>query len=318
MRERDRIATYFAPLCQTEPGSFALTDDAALVTPPHGHALIVTTDSVIQAVHVMPDATAKHYAQKLVRRNLSDLAAMGAAPWRYTLNLHTPHWLDEAWFAEFTATLREEQEMFGMVLIGGDSTSMPQAAIHATMTCLGLQDGAPLTRSGAQVGDDLYISGTIGDAAFGLLMLEHQLPEDAGLIARYHTPQPRLELGKQLRTIAHAAMDVSDGLMADIMQLCSINHVGAVIEKATIPCSPMVQFLLRDHPHLWDMVLGGGDDYELCFTAPESQRETIAALSRQLTLPLTRIGRITEALHVSVLNKDGSPYTLAHAGYSHA
>ena len=156
MGERTRIAQYFAPLAATEPGSFSLTDDAAVLTLPPGKQLVITTDSVIEGIHVLLAATPQQFAQKLMRRNLSDLAAMGAMPWRYSLNLHTPATLDDAWFAAFTAALAEEQQHFGCVLAGGDSTT-GGVLIHATMTCFGLLDAAPLRRHAARVAEDVYV-----------------------------------------------------------------------------------------------------------------------------------------------------------------
>ncbi len=319
--ERTRIARYFAPLA-SDAGSFHLTDDAAVLHPPAGASLVITTDSVIENVHVLAGATPQQFAQKLVRRNLSDLAAMGAAPWRYTLNLHTPHGLAEDWFAQFAAALAEEQSAFGMVLIGGDSTSAAAASIHATMTCFGLVDGAPLRRSGAKVGDDIYVSGTIGDAALGLRMLQQKeavIPAQAGisvdrrdsgergsrlrgnddmdafLVARYHRPEPRLALGAALRGMATAAMDISDGLLSDMAQLCAASGVGAMLTRAAIPLCPAAQQLLQQDAALWDIILRGGDDYELLFTAPASARGALAEQAASLALPLTCIGEITAA-----------------------
>jgi len=323
MAEHSRIARYFAPLTRGEPGSFHLTDDAALLTPPPGQSLIVTTDSVIESIHVLPGATPQQFAQKLLRRNLSDLAAMGAAPWRYTLNIHTPRGLGDDWFAAFADTLATEQAQFGCVLIGGDSSSgAANAPIHTTLTCFGHIDGAPLLRSTAQVGDDLYVSGTLGDAALGLKLLQQKpqqlSPEVQPLIARYHTPEPRLALGAALRGIATAALDISDGLLADMAQLCTASHVGARVQREAIPRSPELQHFLDGDATIWGCILGGGDDYELCFTAPAHAREAIQALGAQLGLPLTRIGEITAAAGVVVVDESGVPVPIAQYGWEHS
>lgn len=317
MGERHRIARHFAPLALTESGSFALTDDAALLTPPVGKQLVITTDSVIEGVHVLPRATAQQFAQKLVRRNLSDLAAMGASPWRYTLNLHTPHAMSDSWFAAFAETLMQEQTLFGMVLVGGDSTSAKDAPIHVTLTCFGSIDGAPLRRSGAQVDDDIYVSGTIGDAALGLTMLQQTLAGDPALIARYHVPQPRLALGNALRGVASAAMDISDGLLSDVGQLCAVNGLGAQLRQADIPLSAGVQHLVARNGAFWDRVFNGGDDYELCFAAPPAQQEAIAALATALSLPLTRIGRFTAETSLVVMGTDGELREMRSHGFEH-
>ena len=325
MAERARIARYFTPLAQGEIGSFNLTDDAAVIIPPPGQSLVITTDSVIESIHVLPGATPTQFAQKLMRRNLSDLAAMGATPWRYTLNLHTPRGTPDAWFAEFSAALADEQQRFGLTVIGGDSTSAAAPApIHTTMTCFGLLQGQPLRRNGAQAGDDLYVSGTIGDAALGLLLLQpspqHILQHtDANttLIDRYHRPQPRLALGEKLRGLATAAIDISDGLLADSAQLCAASQVGAIIHRDAVPRSAEVHHLLTTNPALWNVILNGGDDYELCFTAPVSAREKLQALAAELNLPLTRIGTITTEKDIRVMDDDGKLLRMECPGWEY-
>jgi thiamine-monophosphate kinase len=316
MAERTRIARYFAPLAAGDAGSFNLTDDAALLTPPAGQSLIITTDSVIESIHVLPNATPQQFAQKLMRRNLSDLAAMGATPWRYTLNLHTPKGLSEDWFAAFAASLDEEQRHFGLQLIGGDSTSGGDS-IYTTLTCIGLIDGATLRRNGAHMGDDIYVSGTVGDAAYALLLLQKNQPIDAALASRYHCPTPRLELGKMLRSIATSTIDISDGLLADIEQLCKASNCGARIEQAALPRSSYLKNAALPAEQTYAFALSGGDDYELCFTAPVSQRGAIDTVAETLQLPLTRIGAITHGATVKVVDDTGNPITLRSSGYEH-
>jgi thiamine-monophosphate kinase len=301
MAERDRIARHFAPLTKNEPGSFHLTDDAAVLNLPTGRQLVVTTDSVIEGIHVLPGASAAQIAQKLVRRNLSDLAAMGAAPWRYFLNLHTPAAKDDDWFAEFAAMLRREQEQFAMALAGGDSTSGGNT-VHATLTCLGLVE-TPLLRSTAQAGDDVYVSGTIGDAALGLYLLKQGVTATE-LAARYHCPEPRLALGQKLHGVASAAIDISDGLLGDAQQLAQASGKALALERAAIPLSQAVRTMLARDEKLWAAILTGGDDYELLFTAPASKRTT-------LPKGVTRIGLVTEGTGVTL---DGQP---VQGGWEH-
>jgi thiamine-monophosphate kinase len=315
--ERARIARYFAPLTAGEAGSFSLTDDAAILTPPAGQQLVITTDSVIENIHVLAHASAAQFARKLVRRNLSDLAAMGARPWRYSINLHTPRGLADDWFAEFAATLAEEQAHFNMVLIGGDSTS-GDGAIHTTMTCFGLLEGTALRRNSAQAGDDLYVSGTLGDAALALPMLQHGQPVPEDFAARYHMPEPRLALGHALKTIATAALDISDGLLQDIAQLCRASAVGATLLRDDIPLSDEARSILAVDATAWDFILGGGDDYELAFTAPPEKRAEIAALAMQLNLPLTRIGIVTEGDEIQLLDEYGEQVDIGKIGWEYA
>lgn len=320
MREHARIARFFAPLALDEPGSFSLEDDAAAIKPPAGQSLILTTDSVIAGIHVMPNASAEQVARKLVRRNLSDLAAMGAVPWRYLLNLHTPPGTTDAWFAEFAQTLAEEQENFGMVLIGGDSTSGP-GPLHATLTCLGLIDGKPSRRSGAKAGDALYVSGTIGDSALGLQLLKRKLKAPPQvrkfLTARYHQPLPRLALGAVLGGIASAVIDISDGLVADASRMAQASGLGVMIEREAVPLSGAAMTLVQKNPSLWETVLTGGDDYELCFTAPWSMTERVGKLAAKLKLPLTRIGSVTKERGVKLLDIGGKEIHVAQGGYEH-
>lgn len=295
MRERDIIAQ-LAPLAADDAGSFGLRDDAACLAPPTSQQLVITTDSVIEGTHVLATATPGHYAQKLVRRNLSDLAAMGATPWRYLLNLHLPRDVDGEWVRAFTETLQHEQEQFGMVLIGGDTTRGGER-IHLTLTALGCIEGAPLTRHGAQLGDVLYVSGTVGDAALGLAMLQADASARGPWVERYHRPLPRLALGKALRGIATAALDISDGLLKDAARL----DAGLVLQRDAVPLAADTQALLAAAPSaeardaIWQTILSGGDDYELLFTAPPDAAETLQQLSRFLNLPLTPIGAVVES-----------------------
>ncbi len=316
MGERARIVRYFAPLTAGEPGSFSLTDDAAVITPPLGQQLVITSDSVIEGIHVLVNASPEQFAKKLMRRNLSDLAAMGATPWRYTLNLHTPVGLSDDWFAAFAATLAHEQKAAVMVLVGGDSTSAEGAAIHTTMTCYGLLDGAPLRRSGARTGDDIYVSGTLGDAALALRLLQQNQPIDAVLAARYHAPIPRLELGKMLRSIATAAIDISDGFVTDLARICHASGAGADIDEAALPRSPYLKNAVLDAAAMQALILHGGDDYELCFTVATTRRADVTALATQLSLPLTRIGTITEGT-IRLLDASGRAMPIHGSGWEH-
>lgn len=316
MGERARIARYFAPLAAGELGSFNLTDDAAIITPPLGQQLVITSDSVIETIHVLAGATPEQFAQKLMRRNLSDLAAMGATPWRYMLNLHTPSALDDTWFAEFSSTLAREQAAFGLVLVGGDSTSGAER-IHTTMTCIGIIDGAPLRRSGAQVGDDIYVSGSLGGAAYALSLLQQKCAITQSLAARYHCPEPRLTLGNALRGIATSCIDISDGLLADMGQITVASHVGAQLHRHAMPVDKELAETIAKDEAAWRFALSGGDDYELLFTAPPSARDTIQTLSETLALPITRMGEMVAAHGVTLLDANGAALAITHEGWEH-
>lgn len=316
--EHSRIDRYFAPLATAEAGAFALRDDAACLAPPVGKTLVVTTDSVMEGVHVLAGATPPQFAHKLIRRNLSDLAAMGAVPWRYTLNLHLPRDTPDIWVEEFAATLAEEQAVFGCVLVGGDSTVGARSCpIHTTMTLFGLLEASPLTRTGARVGEDLYVSGTIGDAALGLQQLQRGGVADGFLADRYHLPQPRLALGQALHGVATAALDISDGLLADALQLGRASGVGVEIVRDAVPLSVAASAAVSANTVLWEMILSGGDDYELCFTAPVSAREALALLAARLNLALTRVGHVVAEAGVVVRDVHGNALPIAAYGFTH-
>lgn len=299
MREREIITQYFAPLTEGEPGSFSLMDDAAVLNVPQEKQLVVTTDSVIEAVHVLPDATPEQYAMKLVRRNMSDLAAMGATPWRYLLNLRVPRGTERDWFVRFHQALEREQERFAMTLVGGDTT-IGGDGVHLTLTALGLVDGPPLLRSGATVGDTVYVSGSIGDAALGLAMLQADIDAKGPWVERYHMPQPRLTLGNALRGVASAVLDCSDGLLKDAARIAEASGTGLELTLPSIPVSEPTRQLLDAAPNhearsaIWQTILTGGDDYELIFTAPAAAETSLQEMARFLGVPVTAIGVVTE------------------------
>lgn len=295
-KEFSRIAQYFAPLTLSEPGAFALANDAAALMPPVGEQIVITSDSCIEGWHVPRGATLKQIAQKLMRRNLSDLAAMGAEPWRYLINLHVPHATSDDDIASFSAALKAEQEAFGMVLIGGDSTYGGDHA-HVSMTLLGLAKTTH-SRSGAQVGDNVYVSGIIGEGARALQVIEGAVQvsdaERAMLFARYYTPTPRLVLGNGLHGSATSVIDISDGLVHDLSHLAHGSNTSIALQVDQVP-------LTAHAPHERDALLHGGDDYELAFTAPAHAEKMLQQIAQQSATPITRIGRVVPAQENAVL-----------------
>ena len=311
MDEHARIARFFAPLCAAESGAFVLTNDAAMLAAPTGKKLVVTTDSVIEGVHVPLGTSPARIAQKLLRRNLSDLAAMGALPWRYSLNLHTPNATPDAWFSAFARSLAREQKHFGMVLIGGDTTSARKSVVHVSATLIGLASRAH-PRSGARPGDGVYVSGTIGDAAAYFWQRTHSKKITPALAARFYAPTPRLALGQALHGIASSVIDISDGLLADTAQLCAASKVGAQIAFTSIPRARA--YLASGCPAL--ETTNFGDDYELLFTVPKAKQTRLTLLSETLGMRLTRIGEITPNTRVEIMDAQGKPLTLPQ-GFSH-
>jgi thiamine-monophosphate kinase len=320
--EFERIATFFAPLAAGFPGALGLTDDAAILRPAEGAELVVTTDTIVAGVHYIGDEPPGLVAQKLLRVNLSDLAAKGARPVAYTLNIALPPELEDAWLERFCAGLAADQQRFGIALAGGDSVATP-GPVTLTITAFGeIAAGGMLRRSGARPGDRIYVSGTIGDGALGLKVLRGRLAGIAAsqrdaLVERYRLPQPRVACGARLVGIAHAAMDISDGLVADLGHIADMSGVAAVVEAASVPLSTAAAAAREIDPEMRDAVLGGGDDYELLFTAPPDAASSIAALAAELGLPLTAIGRIEAGRGVRVVDAAGAEIALARAGYTH-
>lgn len=307
-----RIAQYFRPLAG--PGALALGDDAAVFTPPPGRDLVIAADAMVAGVHFLPNDAPDLVARKLLRTNLSDLAAMGATPLGYLLTVSVPRATDESWFAAFSAGLAADQAEFGLHLLGGDTTSTP-GPISLSLTILGtVAPGTALRRNGAKPGDDVWVSGTIGDGALGLLAAKGELQDRNGYLSdRYRLPRPRLALGLALIGIAHAAMDVSDGLVQDLSHICRASGLAAEIHAATIPLSPAARAANR-----LELCLTGGDDYELLFAAPPTTAEAILAASRATGIAVTRIGTFRAGpAHVTTIGMDGNALSLGFGGWSH-
>ncbi len=320
--EFDLIARFFEPLSRAAPGAFALGNDGALLTPPAGASLVVTKDLMVAGVHYPEGEEPSVLARRLLRVNLSDLAAMGADATAYALGLALPADVGDDWLEAFAAGLALDQETFGVALIGGDTVATAGPTV-LSLTAFGTVAGnACLTRSGACEGDDIHVSGTVGDAALGLRAVRGGLaalaPEDrAALAARFRLPEPRLALGAALVGLASCAIDVSDGLVADLGHLCAGSGVAARVEADAVPLSDLARRALDEGEAAMADLVTGGDDYELLFCASPSARGDIDALGRRLDLALTRIGGIEPGQSVTVLGADGQPLVLSRAGYTH-
>jgi len=320
--EFERIARLFAPLAADFPGALGLTDDAALIRPADGCDLVVTTDTIVSGVHYIGDEPPGLVARKLLRVNLSDLASMGAVPRAYTLNIALPSSLEDDWLEAFVEGLAADQKEFGISLAGGDSVSTP-GPVTLTVTAFGdVPSGKALRRSGAQPGDTIYVTGTVGDGAIGLRVRKGGLgalaPEHRDFLTdRYALPHPRVACGPRLIGIAHAAVDVSDGLVADLAHVADTSGVAAVVEAASVPLSSAAAAALEQDPDQRDAVLSGGDDYELLFTAPAGAAAAVAALAAELGLAITAIGRIDSGQGVRVRDAGGNDIPLVSRGFVH-
>lgn len=310
--EFQRIDRYFKPLAAGFPGALGLVDDAGLLSPAPGEELVATTDSMVEGVHYLPGEEPSRLARKLLRVNLSDLAAKGARPLAYMLTTALPRSAGEGWIAAFADGLRQDQERFGIHLLGGDSVSVDGPAMVGVTAFGTVPKGRALLRSGARPGDVIHVSGALGDGALGLEVLRGRLSglepgHRRHLADRYNLPEPRLELGRRLVGIATASMDLSDGLPGDLPHICHASGVAARVETARIPLSPAGRAAMAADPAMERLALSGGDDYELLFTAPPEAAETLAALASELSLPLTPIGLISAGEGAGFVGPDGAP-----------
>jgi thiamine-monophosphate kinase len=313
------IARHFRPLAG--PGALDLGDDAALLDPPPGMQLVLAADAMVEGVHYLATDQPETVGRKLLRVNLSDLAAMGAEPLGYLMTTAFPCGVDDAWIAGFVAGLAEDQREFGLSVLGGDTVSTPGPACLSLTIVGAVPPGQALRRVGARPGDAVWVSGTIGDGALGLRVLQGSLPADPDghLAGRTRLPRPGLSHGQALRGVARAAMDVSDGLVQDLGHLCrAAGGCGAEIEAAALPLSPAAAALMAADPALLALCLTGGDDYELLFAGPAGAEEEIARRAHASGTPVMRIGRFVEGpSEVTVLAADGAPLALPRQGWSH-
>jgi len=318
--EFERIRRFYAPLAG--PGGLGLLDDAAIVDCRARQRLVVTADVIVAGVHYLPDDPPDLVARKLLRVNLSDLAAMGARPLHYLLTTALPTALGADWVAELARGLAEDQRRFGIDLLGGDSVATSGPAV-LSLTAIGeVAPGMEVRRSGARAGDLVWVSGTIGDAFLGLAVLRGAYPQlaaeyRASLIGRFRVPDPRVDLGGRLAGIAHAMIDISDGLIADLGHICKASCVGAVVELPSLPLSPAARVVVDGQPAAWADLAVGGDDYELLFTASASSTRAIDDLSSVVGVPITRIGRIESGEGVRLVDAKGRTIPLSEPGYRH-
>ncbi|MEK9899921.1 MAG: thiamine-phosphate kinase [Rhodospirillaceae bacterium] len=320
------IQRHFAPLSVGAPGSLALRDDAAWLRAEAGNDLVVSADAIVGDVHFPANTSAGDIARRALRVNLSDIAAKGARACAYTLALQLPDFVDDAWLSAFAAGLAEDQDRFGIFLLGGDTTRTP-GPLALTVNIFGqVSDNEMIVRSGASEGDDVYVTGSIGDATLGLALVRSELravdPSDTAFLeARFLRPNPRVDAGPALVGIASAAADVSDGLVADLGHICAASGVAADIDRDRVPHSDAAHRLVTDDQPLRARLLTGGDDYEIVFTAPEVARDSISAIAANTGVPMTRIGRVTpqtaDGPAVTVRDAAGGAIEVGHGGYRH-
>jgi thiamine-monophosphate kinase len=313
--EFDLIARHF-----TRPAANAVLgvgDDCALIDVSNGMDLAVSTDTMVSGTHFFPDVDPENLGHKALAVNLSDMAAMGAMPYWAMLALTLPS-VDHTWLAAFAKGFFDLAEEHGVSLVGGDTTRGPLAL---TVTIMGeVPAGASLRRSGAKAGNDIWVSGRIGDAALAVAHRHGRLrlsaPEYREAVMRLYEPTPRVGLGQALRGLATSAIDISDGLLADLTHICRLSKVGAKVEIAALPVSEIGAKHMGSEAGL-AAIAAGGDDYELCFTANPNSRDSIEDLTDMLGVPLTRIGQVHKGKGVSLLGAGGKQVQVDGRGFDH-
>lgn len=313
--EFDLISKYFRPLAG--PEGLGLIDDAACVKVSPQNDMIITKDILVECVHFRSDDPTELLAHKILAVNVSDCVAKGAKPTLYWLGLALPRDLNDDWLKSFSFGLKNAQSLFGCKLAGGD-TSVTDGPLVISLTLIGTAStGQMITRSGAKAGDDIYVTGTLGDASLGLWCLEKRVEDMKELISAFQKPMPPFALGIKLGTLANSSADISDGLMADATHISQASDVGMLIHKDDLPLSEQGAQLLRKEPELWPKVWSGGDDYQIVFTAPKSQRDRVSKLATDKNTLVTRIGETTVALGVQLLDQSGEIVQVTSGGYTH-
>jgi thiamine-monophosphate kinase len=320
------IARHFRPLA-TDPGAFALADDAAILTPPAGCDLVLKADAIIGGVHFLPDDPPDSVAQKALRVNLSDLAAKGARPLGFLLSLALPQEIGEEWLASFARGLKADSEHYGCPLFGGDTDRTPGPIMVSIAAFGAVPLGAMVRRSGAQPGDRVVVTGTIGDAVLGLQLRRD--PDAAArfelspamrewLIARYRVPQPRNAVAEIFRRHASAALDVSDGLAGDLAKLCRASGVDASINAARVPLSDGARRAVAAEPALLAALLTGGDDYEIVATVPAEHLGVLITEAAAAGVAVTEIGWVEAGKgRAEFIGSDERPLVFTRTSFSH-
>lgn len=323
--EERLIARHFRPLA-THPGALGLADDAAILTPPPGCDLVLTTDGVIAGVHFFPDDPPDTIGRKALRMNLSDLAAKGAKPLGFLMSAALPAaGIEEKWLAEFAAGLGADAEHYQCPLLGGDTDRTPGPTSISIAAFGAVPQGKMIRRSTAEAGDCIMVTGTIGDAALGVLLRRDPGSADRLRLAepmrnhlrdRYLLPQPRNALAEAVLQHASAAMDVSDGLAGDLAKLCRASGVAADIDVGRVPLSEAARSILTADPALIETVLTGGDDYEIVLTLPAERLTAFRATAERAGVAVSEIGRIVGGEGARFV-RDGKPLTFARPSFSH-
>lgn len=317
------IRDVMAPLAH-HPGARDLDDDGAVLTVPSGTELAITKDMMVEGVHFLADDPADLVARKLLRTNLSDLAAMGAQPCAYLLGLASDRRRGREWLEGFARGLARDQEEYGVSLLGGDTVAAERGLLTLSITAFGeIPAGMSFARERARAGDVVAVTGTIGDAALGLLVRTGVLRGlgkslETGLVSRYQLPEPRVSSGVALRGVVHGAIDISDGLLADASHMAAASGIAMELAVEAIPLSDATSQAIHRDPALRDRALCGGDDYELLVTLTPGDVARARNIVRRCGTSLTVIGRCQEGSGVTFLDDEGSPLYIVDTGWRHS
>lgn len=316
------IARFFVPLA-VHPGALGLSDDAAFIKPPPGCDLVLKTDAIVGGVHFFVEDAADMVARKALRVNLSDVAAKGAKPLGFLLSLALPSDIGEEWLKKFAEGLRDDAETYGCPLFGGDTDGTPGPVTVAISMFGSVPEGTMVRRAGAKPGDHIFVSGSIGDAALGVILRRGAAnwKLSAGqrdhLLSRYLLPQPRSALAEAVRLNASASMDVSDGLVGDLAKLARVAGVAATVEVGKVPLSDAARAVIACEPAMLSTALTGGDDYEIVCTVPPGKIAAFQTAAKVANVPVTEIGTVAAGEGAGFIAADGRPLAFARTSYSH-
>jgi thiamine-monophosphate kinase len=308
MNEFELIQNYFNWPLSDPDIELGIGDDAAIFNLDSGYQLVTTTDTLSEGVHFFKNDSPEDIAYKSLAVNLSDIAAMGATAKCFTLAITLPK-LDEIWLKQFSESLKQTSEKYNVSLIGGDTTRGP---LNITITMMGVvETSKAIKRSGARNSDNIYVSGEIGDAALCLKKINAgERPHKAELI-KLNRPIPRIELGSALKGIANSCIDISDGLEQDLSHIIKASKVGAMVDIQELPLSQsMIKYIENNND--WALPLCGGDDYELCFTAPENFNSEIINIAEFCKIKITKIGVINDSKDLKIKGYDGQGHSYQH------
>lgn len=316
LSEFELIKRFFAPLSPQQPDvRVGIGDDAAVLKMPSRHELVVSTDTLVEGVHFPQDAEPQKIAYKALASNLSDLAAMGATPRWFTLALTLPK-AQENWLKRFSEGLKACAKSFQIGLVGGDTTKGP--LLSTSITVIGIVPvGDAITRSGAESGDLVVVTGTLGDAGYALKLLNtFSAATPNYFLDRYWRPSPRIGVGMALRKIATSMIDISDGFSADLNHILEASHVGATVNVEQLPLSDELVKSLPQQEAI-ELALSAGDDYELCFTVPPTHLAALETIFSKLNCRYTQVGKIEVTPGLKARHFDGNIHPLVTKGFKH-